>query len=218
MDNQNVNEETKQETPVTTNTPEPTPVEQTTITSDTKKENKGNPKGLIPFAILLIIGMGAFIYLETINTDDVISNTPTPTSTPENKPEDEKTKMDTLKATAASIINGVKQQLTLANRVEAGDYYVSSKILERGNITSPLGGKIVYRNMTDCEDKIGNYICKSNESLMCSDQDTSSYVHVEEENGVFKYSICLSAGAGNKYINLGEEKDLLDSSNYSMIK
>ena len=59
----------------------------------------------------------------------------------------------TFKETAVQIINGVQQQLTLANELLPGsegftaggtgrDYFFTKQIIEKGGDTSPLGGNI----------------------------------------------------------------------------
>ena len=125
----------------------------------------------------------------------------------------------TFKETAVSIINGVRQHLTIANRLEEGYYQFTSSLLEKGGADSPLGGTIQYlANLDDCSDKIGDHICKLSQAQSCSASDTlKSFVHVAKSGDVFTYEICLNAGAGHSYINMGSETALLNNNDNSMI-
>ena len=207
--------------PVTSNT---TPNQPTNNNLMNETPSSGNPKGLILFVVILVIGMGLFLLLDTLGNDkDKESDVaPSPTSTPKITPTPvidivEKTKNNTVKETALTAINATRQQLTLANKLVPGDYYIGSNLFENGGTISVLGGNYVYQDLTNCEDKIGSYLCKAKEQLTCSDTSVS-FIRVTEENSRYYFSICHTAGAGNKYIDLASENDLLNSSNYSMIK
>ncbi len=122
--------------------------------------------------------------------------------------------------TASNVINSVRQQLVSRDQLYEGDYEFLYRILESGGEESPLGGDITYRaNLTNCpaENQIGDFLCKLNTQKTCSDT-TTSFVRVTNENGVFKYSICLTAGAGRKYIGLSTEEQLLNSDYNDLIK
>ena len=148
----------------------------------------------------------------------------------------------TMKETGLQIINGVRQQLTLANELNAGtagsqfttangiDYYFSSSLLEKGGKTSPLGGEFEYASDTPANStKIGlagvyRYNgTESSRNLTCTNTgDTnSSFVRVKYNSTTnnFEYAICLTAGKGNYYINVtnGTEAKLLASNDNSMI-
>ncbi len=131
-------------------------------------------------------------------------------------------RQSTFKETAASIINGVRQQLTLANRLEVGQYTFDETILEKGG-TSPFGGgKFNFAtNISSCTDKIGANICKTS-GLTCS-STSPSFVTVTQQNNVYTYKICLTdststSSSPKKYIKDGEEKDLLNNNKTDMIQ
>ena len=156
----------------------------------------------------------------------------------------------TFKETAIQIINGVQQQLTLSNELvpslfdSTGRSYVfTSKIIEKGGKTSPMGGDIVYAtgiganndNNTKAEypkmmtigsntaqlKQIGAMeVYRTRIALGGSCTASSvSYVQVDYDTstGNFKYSICLTAGQGYSYIKNGELEKLLDNNDFSMI-
>ena len=124
-----------------------------------------------------------------------------------------------LKETAASIINGVRQKLVIANRIEVGDYRFTKELLEKGGDKSPLGGTYQILESVNCsgDNLIGDNICKVNVQT-CSSSSISFVRVTEVGNNVFKYSICLTAGEGEKYIDLISEEELLDSNNTDMVK
>ena len=132
-------------------------------------------------------------------------------------------KKDTFKETAASIIDGVKKQLLINNALEEGNYYFYSTILDRGGKESPFGGNISYYAGT-CADasKIGDgtMVCKATGTMSCSvtsSTASTSYIHIDSNKAA---SICLTAGAGKKYIDIthGTEVNLLNKNNYDMLK
>ena len=147
------------------------------------------------------------------------------------------TRQSTFKETAVSIINGVRQQLIVANELSEGDYVFTKALLEKGGDESPLGGTLkVYDSLPStctATNKIGDYICRtstSNTAGSCgvtgtTPKDTTySFVHVKKDGNVFTYSICLTAGmkdsaTANKYIDPtnGTETNLLNSNNTTMI-
>ena len=150
------------------------------------------------------------------------------------------TRQSTFKETAVSIINGVRQQLTLANELEEGTYYFLGSILEKGGTDSPLGGTIQYISAPDTTGtnagksniksagsaeyvgmtQIGTMgIYRAATAGTCS-KANMSFVKVTKSNGtsnMFTYSICLTAG-DNYYIKDGSETALLNSNDNSMIK
>ena len=135
-------------------------------------------------------------------------------------------RQSTLKETAVSIINGVRQQIIVANELKEGDYVFSKALLEKGGDKSPLGGEFKIASEITCNGSgdvtIGANICRKGTAYTgCSAGTDPSYVRVSLRSGttnVYEYKICLAAGDGNKYIDLGEEKALLDSNDTSMIK
>lgn len=141
----------------------------------------------------------------------------------------------TMKETGVQIINGVRQEFTLNSEYSADfinsptgyDYYFTSNLLEKGGKTSPLGGEFKYyavpSTLPETIKKIGSgNLYRSTTQLTCSNSSDENYSFVRvkyDENAKNPvYSICLTAGAGNYYINLGSESKLLDSSDNSMIQ
>jgi len=132
------------------------------------------------------------------------------------------TRQSTMKETAVSIINGVRQQATIANQLYAGDYIFDKNILESGGGAAPLGGEYVFSSLsaTECgtgDTKIGSNVCRKGTAFTECKSSSTSFVRVSG-TGPFTYSICLTAGSGQKYIELGTEDALLNSNDNSMIK
>ena len=131
------------------------------------------------------------------------------------------TRQSTIKETAASIIDGVQKQLLINNRLEAGYFTFGEALLEKGGKDSPLGGTIVY-NTTGSGTRIGNSsVYKESGALTCN--GSQSFVHVIFDDsmstgGKFTYTICLSAGAGEYYIDNASYDDLLNNSKTDMFK
>ena len=50
----------------------------------------------------------------------------------------------TFRETAASLINGVRQQLYIENKIAAGSYGFEENILEKGGKESPFSGTFQY--------------------------------------------------------------------------
>ena len=125
-------------------------------------------------------------------------------------------KTSTYKETAASIIDGVKKQLLINNALEAGDYYFSKAVLDKGGNESPFGGTLTIpdslstANGGNCAGgtMIGTGICRTAAAVgSCSATTNPSYVHIAADKTA---SICLTVGAANtKYINLVTEAALL---------
>ena len=145
----------------------------------------------------------------------------------------------TIKETGLQIINGVRQQLTLANELNANtsgsqfnttngvDYYFPSSLLEKGGKTSPFGGDFKYYTSTPTNSTAigvsGIYRYNGTQStvnLTCS-STVDSFVRVKYNSTTknFEYALCLSAGSGNYRIDVanGTEAKLLDSSDNSMV-
>ena len=116
---------------------------------------------------------------------------------------------------AQSILNGVRKQLLINNETPASTgttyYGFSAGLLETGGVDSPLGGQFQYRTFNSSNDtkindgttavlwKIGGTAPSA-----CS-ATQQSYVSYNASTG--KYSICLTAGSGNSYID-GTEDDV----------
>ena len=129
-----------------------------------------------------------------------------------------KSKESTMKETAAMVIDGVVRQLIITDKLEEGDYYFEKAIVEKGLDKSPLNGQYSV-GFDSClqNNKIGDYLCKTVQTE-CNDK-TNSYVRVTKDaNNRYEYSICLTAGEGNYYIDSATKSDLLDNNNNSMIK
>lgn len=136
-------------------------------------------------------------------------------------------KTKTFKETAASIIDGVKKQLLIEGELLPGDYIFTASILEKGGQESPFGGNITFVSGTlsttsggNCENGkiIKNNICRvKNAFSSCNAGISPSYVRIADDNSA---SICLTAGATNKYIRIAEgtEARLLNPSDTEMIK
>ena len=146
-------------------------------------------------------------------------------------------RQSTFKETAVSIINGVRQQVTLANQLPASgsaSYAFKESILEKGG-DSPLGGEIQFvsglsggkvdMSATSTKNEqaateigsIGLY--KITGTVPTCSASVRSFVTItkDSDTNVYTYSICLTAGTGNKFIN-GTEDELLDSNNTAVIK
>ena len=150
----------------------------------------------------------------------------------------------TFKETAVQIINGVQQQLTLANELLPADthfsgngvqYFVAKEMIEKGGDKAPLGGSYqFYEGGSAAGYKAigtaGVYRYTGTETIKCS-KDGKIFVRViyDDSTKNFKYSICVPAGDGYSYIDdgsattttpgsLGTLEKLLDSNDTSMIK
>lgn len=131
-------------------------------------------------------------------------------------------KYNVFKESAAQIIDGVRQQLWLSSEIETGDYYFTNGILDRGGETSPLGGTINYISKEAASEfePIGTLgVYRVDDELTCS-ATSPSFVRVSYDGTKYTYSICYTAGAGNKYIDVenGTEANLLNENNTDMIK
>lgn len=167
----------------------------------------GNKKGFTLIELLAVIVILALIMsIAVVSMSGVMQST----------------KYNTFKASALEIIDGVRNQLWLSNELETGDYYFTRAILQKGGETSPLGGNINYIANPSEEDytPIGTLgIYKAKNAGTCSDT-SPSFIRVGHDGTKFTYSICLTAGAGNKYIDIenGTEGNLLNNNNTDMIK
>ena len=104
---------------------------------------------------------------------------------------------------AQSVISGVKKQFAINNEAPEGNAYgFNSSLLESGGITSPLGGNFLYGTPTANVITTGLWKLASVPTTCTA--STESYIKVDA-NGV--YTICLTAGAGNKYIT-GTEAEM----------
>ena len=137
-----------------------------------------------------------------------------------------KSEKNAARRTAASLIDGVRQRLTLAGRLKKGCYAFENSILEKGGINSPLGGEWKYATdapsgFTAVNGATGIYKASDSSSCSCSAAGTYSYVLIggsgsRSDNDYtsdeqFTYSICLVAGSENPYID-GSESDITKDS------
>lgn len=135
-------------------------------------------------------------------------------------------RQSTFKETAATIIHGVRQQLTLANKLPTAatgsstKYYgFSSKLLDK-DIKLPLGGTIYFNTSGT---PIGSGLITeltAAPSPTCGKTNASSYVKVvyDSTNLKYKYYICLMSQGTDPYIEETSEEDILNTDKTSMIK
>lgn len=113
----------------------------------------------------------------------------------------------TFRETAASLVNGVRQQLYIENKVKAGYYCVTKDILEKGGKESPYGTDYKYECSGTNVGSAGTVKEMSGAPTGGCTATAPAYVHVTEAAGVFTYYICLADGT--HYINEAEESTLL---------
>ena len=153
-------------------------------------ENMKNKKGFTLVELLAVIVILALIMsIAVISIGGVLDSA----------------KTDTFKETGASIIDWVKKQLLIKNKLEAGDYTFTSAILDKGGKESPFGGNINYD--TGCTGTTATGICKSSTTLSCS-ANATSFVRIDADKTA---RICLATDTGTRYINLITEAALLGS-------
>ena len=148
-------------------------------------------------------------------------------------------KYSTFKETGLQIINGVRQQLTLANELDIDnarlttgvgvDFYIPSSLLEKGGTKSPFNGTISYYSEAPANSVAvgtsGIYRydgTAQNTNLTCqSVANNYSFVRVKYDTTAknFVYAICLTAGANNYRIDVtnGTEANLLNTNDNSMV-
>ena len=107
---------------------------------------------------------------------------------------------------AQSVIDGVKKQFAIKIESPNGRYYgFSSSLLSQGGVQSPLGGNFVYRSLDgengDVEVTTGLWRLGTTPQACAA--GVPSYISVDS-NG--KFTICLTAGAGQKYITGTEDQ------------
>ena len=143
---------------------------------------------------------------------------------------------NTFKESALAVINGVRQQLVLADSLEEGRFYFKSTVLDK-EIESPLGGTVqfttgasgdplvinVAREGLDARNVqveqiggVGVYKAKTIPQTRCGEESVS-FVTVTRDGDNYRFSICLTAGEGQSII-YGSEEELLDDDNRSMIR
>ena len=110
--------------------------------------------------------------------------------------------------TAANIIDGVRTKLMLEGELKSGTYYFTKAILEKGGVTSPFGGNYIYTTGSTGTQVGTTGVYRLSTTPTCSATATS-FVKVTVATGQpTVYEICLTSGAGNRYIS-GTENDIL---------
>lgn len=137
----------------------------------------------------------------------------------------------TFKETGVQIINGVQQQLTLANellpsnpnfkRTSGVQYFVEKKMLEKGGDSAPLGGAYQFISSPDTTNYkeigvAGLWRYDGSTAITCT-ATANTFVTVTYDGNNFHYSICLPTGSGTARINNGSLEDLLDNNKTDMI-
>ena len=119
----------------------------------------------------------------------------------------------TYRETAAGLINGVRQQLYIENKINEGTYTFPSSILEKGGESSPYGGSFNYVAATDCAGS-GDYkgtavgtLCKLTTAKSSCSKTEKAFVIVTKNVDTYAFKICLSDGS--HYV-FAEEKPLLE--------
>ena len=109
-----------------------------------------------------------------------------------------KSKTDVMFENAMSIISGAKKQFAIANVDPVGKTYgFNANIFESGGVKSPLGGDFNYGSQVDANKVVnGLWEITSNPPSSCS-ATQESFISVNA-SGV--YTLCLTAGANQKYI------------------
>ncbi len=119
--------------------------------------------------------------------------------------------------TAVSIIKGVRQRLALANEQKAGAYYFTRNILESGGKQSPFGNDLTFRSDQGTQVNGTTDIYYVNTVPTCSASAVSFVsVAIDSTTNKVTYSICLTAGEGNKYVE-GTEDDIMTAANSSSV-
>ena len=109
--------------------------------------------------------------------------------------------------TAESIIKGVRQRLALANEQKAGAYYFTTNILESGGKQSPFGNDIKFRTDQGTQVLGTSDIYYVATVPSCTDESISFVsVAIDSTTNKVTYSICLTAGKGNKYVTGTEDQ------------
>jgi len=111
----------------------------------------------------------------------------------------------TYRETAAGLINGVRQQLYIENKIATGTYTFTKAILEKGGETSPYGTN--YKYETSCDGTTIGSICKATTNQSECGVAKTAFVNVTEDGNSFKFKICLADGG--HYV-FADEKPLLD--------
>lgn len=112
-------------------------------------------------------------------------------------------KISSMKSSAITFIDGVRNMLLSDMHLTEGDYYFTDKILKTP-VDSPFGGTFVYYTSADVDDPIKNELdrigyAKASSTLTCAGTAANgSFVRVGKgATGNMEYSICLYDSANN---------------------
>ncbi len=113
------------------------------------------------------------------------------------------------RTTALSIINGVRKNLYLGNAVKEGTYYFDEVLFDRGGTESPYGAELSIGNpSTDGGRSVfgvsGIYYKEG--AVPCRVTGKSFVKITENATNNYSYSICLVAGANEKFVSATEEE------------
>ena len=126
-------------------------------------------------------------------------------------------KKNSARRTAANIVYGVRSKLTLEGELLSGVYQFTNAILEKGGVTSPLGGDYVYATSapsgSNTIGQTGVYRTSTTINGVSCTAATTSFIIVDvpANGGKTNYFVCLTSGAGNDFI-AGSESDILADS------
>lgn len=113
------------------------------------------------------------------------------------------------RTTALSIISGVKKHLYLAESIKEGTYFFDETLFDSGGTKSPYGAEISHGNpSTDggvSVDGAPDLYWKSG-TIPCRVNGKSFVKVVAAGDGNYDYSICLVAGANEKFISATEDE------------
>ena len=108
---------------------------------------------------------------------------------------------------AQSIIDGAKKHFAIKIESPEGKNYGFGKaFLSQGGTKSPLGGDFVFRTMGNNESgdkEVTTGLWKLGTAPGTCAANVASYIAVSATG---EYSICLTAGAGEKYLSCTESK------------
>ena len=107
----------------------------------------------------------------------------------------------TFRETAASLINGVRQQLYIENAVPTSStqYTYTSAILEKGGTNSPYGGSYKYTTSCAAANLVGSSTTLCTTTGQSCSATTNSYVQATVADGNVTYTVCLADGSHYVY-------------------
>lgn len=126
----------------------------------------------------------------------------------------ENVKISSIKSSALTWVDGVRNMLLSNMNLKEGDYYFNDKILKT-SVDSPWGGSYVYYTGTDTTiatslNSYGYAYAGDGVTLVCGGTGaTGSFIRVSETNGDYTYSVCLYDSDAN-YVFAREQVLLKD--------